>query len=46
MVSDGFVFNDLLGATDRDVEIYKEISMDMGKIASVKWFDLKDFYGT
>ncbi len=46
MVSDGFVFNDLLGATDRDVEIYKEISMDMGKVASVKWFDLKDFYGT
>lgn len=45
IISDGFVFNDILGVSDRMVEEYKEISMDMGRIAPMKWFDLKDFYG-
>lgn len=46
IASDGFLFNDLLGATDRTVEEYKEISQDMGKEAPMKWYDLKDFYSS
>ncbi len=42
--SDGFVFNALVNVEDKTVEQYKEISMDMGKIAPMKWFDLRDFY--
>lgn len=44
MVSDGFVFNDILGVSDKIVMDYKETSMDMGKNSPVKWFDLNDFY--
>lgn len=43
VVSDGFVFNDILHTDDKVVEEYKEISMDMGR--DVRWFDLRDFYG-
>jgi pyoverdine/dityrosine biosynthesis protein Dit1 len=46
IVSDGYIFNDLLGETDGTVHQYKEISMDMGKNANapMTWYDLGDFY--
>lgn len=44
IVSDGYIFNDLMGLDDKPVKIYKEISMDMGKEAPMEWHDLDDFY--
>lgn len=48
MVSDGFVFNDILGVSPAEVEAYKEQSMDLTTThqAPVQWFDLRDFYRT
>lgn len=44
IVSDGYVFNDILGVQDKTVEEYKEVSMDMAKDSPLKWFDVNDFY--
>lgn len=44
VVSDGYVFNDLLGVEDRTVEEYGEASRAMSAGAPVKWFDIRDFY--
>lgn len=46
MVSDGYVFNDLLGIEDRTVEDYKKTSMELGQDAKapVQFLDLRDFY--
>lgn len=44
IISDGFAFNDVMEVTDRVVEQYQEISMDMPKDMSINWFNLKDFY--
>lgn len=44
IVSDGFVFNDLLGVTDKTVYDYAAISKDMGKNAPVLWHNLNSFY--
>lgn len=44
IVSDGFVFNDLLEAPDGTVEQYQEVVKDMGKDAPMGWFNLNDFY--
>ena len=44
IISDGFAFNDVMQVTDRVVEQYQEISMDMSKDMSINWFNLKDFY--
>lgn len=46
MVSDGYVFNDLLGVDDKIVQEYKEISMDFAKTGPVKFYDLNDFYSS
>lgn len=44
IVSDGFIFNDLLHLNDGIVEAYKEISMDMAKDAPMEFYDVNDFY--
>ncbi len=44
MASDGYAFNDILGVSDRVVEQYQEISMDMAKDGPVSWFNVKDAY--
>lgn len=44
IVSDGYVFNDILWTGDDVVAQYKEESMDMARHAPIKWYDLNDFY--
>lgn len=44
IASDGYIFNDLLGVRDEIVERYKEISADLGRIAPMSWYSLKDFF--
>lgn len=44
IVSDGYVFSDVMGVADTTVEQYEEVSIDMAKVAPIQWFDLKDFY--
>lgn len=44
MVSDGYIFNDILEIGDSVVEEYKEMTMDMSKNTPVAWFDMTDFY--
>lgn len=43
MVSDGFVFNDILEVPDSRVDDYKQISMAMSKDAPIEWHDLWSF---
>lgn len=42
--SDGFAFNDLLGVSDNTVDAYAEVVKDMGRVAPVKWLNLRSFY--
>lgn len=44
IVSDGYVFNDLLKINDGIVQAYKEISMDMAKDSPMEFYDMNDFY--
>lgn len=44
IVSDGYVFNDLLEVTDKTVEQYQDVSMELGKESPMTWFNVKDFY--
>lgn len=46
VASDGYIFNELLEVTDKTVETYKEICLDMGneEKAPIQIFDLNDFY--
>lgn len=46
IVSDGFIFNDLLGVSNNIVDDYLEISKDMGRKAPMEWYNLTDFYHT
>lgn len=46
LVSDGFVFNDLVDVSDGIVERYAEINHDLGKVAPVEWLSLRDFFKT
>lgn len=43
MVSDGYVFNDILGVEDKVVEEYNEISKDMASDV-MHWYDLNMFF--
>jgi pyoverdine/dityrosine biosynthesis protein Dit1 len=45
IVSDGFIFSDLLGISDTTVEDYEQRSIDLAKVAPIRWYDLRDFYG-
>lgn len=46
IVSDGYIFNDIMDVSDNTVSDYKEISSQYGKDvdAPMKWYDIKDFY--
>lgn len=44
VVSDGYIFNDLMEVSDETVEEYKYINMDMGRGGPLQWYDLIDFY--
>lgn len=44
MVSDGFVFNDILGVSDSEVDEYLEICKDLSVQSPVQWHTLNDFY--
>src|SRR6478609_1623629 len=44
ILSDGYVFNDLLEVEDKTVQEYQDISMDLGKEAPMSWYNIKDFY--
>lgn len=44
IVSDGFVFNDVMNVADTIVQQYEEICLHMAKAAPVQWYDLRDFY--
>lgn len=46
IVSDGYVFNDLLEISDDTVAQYQEMSQDMGKIAPMHWHNIQDFYSS
>lgn len=44
IVSDGYIFNDMLGVSDNVVAAYKEVSVDMAKNAPITFYDINDFY--
>jgi pyoverdine/dityrosine biosynthesis protein Dit1 len=44
IISDGFVFNDLLDIEDNTVSAYEEMTRDYGKIAPINFMKLQDFY--
>lgn len=44
LVSDGFVFNDLLDEQNKVVEEYAEVTKDMARQAPVQLVSLRDFY--
>lgn len=46
IVSDGYVFSDIMEVEDRTVEAYEEASIDLARIAPINWFSLKDFYSS
>lgn len=45
IVSDGYVFNDIMNVTDKTVAEYNEMSKDMCLEAPIDWYQLTDFYG-
>lgn len=44
IISDGYIFSDLLGADGRDVARYEEIAKDMACEAPIDWYDMYSFY--
>jgi pyoverdine/dityrosine biosynthesis protein Dit1 len=44
LVSDGYVFNDVMEVGDNTVAAYNEAAQDMARMAPVQWFDLCSFY--
>lgn len=44
MVSDGYVFNDILITHDSIVAMYEEVSRDMIGETPIEWYKLPDFY--
>lgn len=45
VVSDGYIFNDLMDVPDKTVQEYEEINKDLSREAPVIIHDLQDFYG-
>lgn len=43
LISDGFVFNDVLGVNDKIVELYESEVRSMPS-QGITWYDAKDFY--
>lgn len=44
IVSDGFIFNNILGVNDHIVEAYKDVAMDLAKNKPIDIYDLREFY--
>lgn len=44
IASDGYIFNDLLEVEDSTVDQYQEISHDLGRVAPMSWYTLRDFF--
>lgn len=44
IISDGYIFNDLLSTDDNIIAEYEEICKDMAAIAPVEWYDMTSFY--
>jgi len=44
LVSDGYVFSDIMKTSDITVAGYEEVMKDMIRIAPIKWYNAKDFY--
>lgn len=45
IVSDGYIFNDLMDVEDKTVQAYEEVVLDLAKVAPVRWHNLHTFYG-
>lgn len=46
VVSDGFIFNDLMGADDKIVDSYHEVNTSWAKDAGVQLLSLRDFFSS
>lgn len=44
IVSDGYIFNDVLEIEDNTVRQYEEMTIDMSKNALMTWYDMTHFY--
>jgi pyoverdine/dityrosine biosynthesis protein Dit1 len=44
IISDGYVFGDVVSVSDKVVAAYEEATVEMTKIAPVQWYNLTDFY--
>lgn len=44
LVSDGYIFADLMDTPDSVVREYEERNMEMSKAAPIRWYDATDFY--
>lgn len=44
IISDGYIFNDLMEVTDGEVQEYGEINEDITKLMPIEWYTAKDFY--
>lgn len=44
VISDGYIFSDIMGLSDQTVLNYNNITKEMGKIAPIKFYDARDFY--
>lgn len=44
IVSDGYIFSDIMDVPDSTVRAYEEICVDMARVAPITWYDMTDFY--
>lgn len=44
IVSDGFIFSDIMEVSDKTVCEYEERNKELSKKAPIEWFDMTDFY--
>lgn len=44
IISDGYVFSDVMQVSDKVVAAYEEATVDMARQAPVQWYNLTDFY--
>jgi len=44
IVSDGYIFSDIMGEPDSVVAGYNEMARDMARIAPITWYEMPDFY--
>lgn len=44
IISDGYIFSDLMGVSNKVVAQYEEIAKDMARVAPIRWYDMTNFY--